>query len=108
MGLYPRPKGASSPNTSAWQKSFPLWKVRVDGLKPQQAMFQIADNLSFKTFYIAADDWTKGDGRTWGIGKDMKLSAMRQNLSLTSWRYPNIDASMRSSAKSPPSSIPRS
>ncbi len=45
QGLYPRLKGALSPNTSAWQKSFPLWKVMVDGLKPHQAMFQIADNL---------------------------------------------------------------
>jgi hypothetical protein len=46
MGLYPRPKGALSPSSADWLKSFPLWKVRVDGLKPQQAMFQIADSLS--------------------------------------------------------------
>ncbi len=69
QGLYPRPKGALSPNTSAWQKSFPLWKVRVDRLKPQQAMFQIADNLSSNACYIAADDWTQRDWSTWGIGK---------------------------------------
>jgi hypothetical protein len=81
MGLYPRPKGASAPNIATWQKSFPLWKVIVDGMKPQQAMFQTADNLSFNAFYTAADDWTQRDGRTWGIGKDMELSAMRQNLS---------------------------
>ncbi len=71
MGLYPgtRPKAAPSPNTSAWQNSFPLWKVRVDALKLQPAMFQIADNISSNAFYIAADDWTKGDGQNWGIGK---------------------------------------
>ncbi len=69
MGLYPRPKGASAPNPTTWQKSFPLWEVRVDGLKPQQAMFQTAENLSSNAFYIAADDWIKSDGRTWGIGK---------------------------------------
>ncbi len=45
------------------------WKVRVDGLKPQQAMFQTADTLCFNAFYIAADDWTQRDGRIWGIGK---------------------------------------
>jgi hypothetical protein len=84
QGLYPRPKGALSPNTSAWQESFPLWKVRVDGLEPQQAMLQIADNLSSNSFYIAADDWTHRNGRIWGIGKRMELSAMRQSSSLTS------------------------
>jgi len=69
QGLYPRPTGASAPGSATWQKSFPLWKVRVDGLKPQQAMFQTADTLSLNAFYIAADDWTQRDGRTWGIGK---------------------------------------
>jgi hypothetical protein len=59
MGLYPRPKGASAPSTATWQKSFPHWKVRVDGLKPQQAMFQTAENHSFNAFYIAEDDWTQ-------------------------------------------------
>ncbi len=32
-------------------------------------MFQIADNLSPSAFYIAADDWTRKDGKKWGIGK---------------------------------------
>jgi hypothetical protein len=32
-------------------------------------MFQTADTLSLNAFYIAADDWTQRDGRTWGIGK---------------------------------------
>jgi hypothetical protein len=32
-------------------------------------MFHIADNLSSKAFYIAANDWTQRDGRTWEIGK---------------------------------------
>jgi hypothetical protein len=62
MGLYPRPKGASAPGSVTWQKSFPLWKVRVDGLKSQQVMFQTADNLSFNALYIAADDWTQRNG----------------------------------------------
>jgi hypothetical protein len=63
MDLYPPLKGASSPSTATWQKSFPLWKVRVDGLKFQQAMFQTADNLSLNAFYITADNWTQRDGR---------------------------------------------
>jgi hypothetical protein len=50
-------------------KSFPLWEVRVDGLKPQQSMFQTAENLSSNAFYIAVDDWIQRNGRTWGIGK---------------------------------------
>jgi hypothetical protein len=32
-------------------------------------MFQAADNLLQNAFYIAADDWTRSDGKKWGIGK---------------------------------------
>ena len=63
MGLYSLPKGAQSPGSSAWQQTLPLWKVRIDGLKPQHAMFQAADNLSPSAFYIAADDWTRREGK---------------------------------------------
>ena len=38
-------------------------------MMPQQAMFQIADSLSPNAFYIAADDWTRKQGKEWGIGK---------------------------------------
>ena len=69
MGLYPLPKGAQPPGSPAWQQTLPLWKVRIDGLKPQQAMFQVADNITPNAFYIAADDWTRRDGQEWGIGK---------------------------------------
>jgi len=69
MGLYPLPIGAQPSGSPAWQQNLPLWKVWVDGLKPQQAMFQIADNLSSSAFYIAADDWTRKNGKEWGIGK---------------------------------------
>ena len=67
--LYPLPKGFMIPGSSAWPCTLPLWKVRVEGLQPQQAMFQVADNLSPSAFYIAADDWTRKDGVQWGIGK---------------------------------------
>ena len=66
MGLYSPPRGSKPPGSSTWQCTLPIWKVRVDGLKPQQAMFQIADNLSPSAFYIAADDWTRKDGKEWG------------------------------------------
>ncbi len=39
QGLLPRPKGASAPGSATWQKSFPLWKVRVDGLDIPASMF---------------------------------------------------------------------
>jgi hypothetical protein len=32
-------------------------------------MFQVADNLTSSAFYIAVDDWTRRDGKEWGIGK---------------------------------------
>jgi hypothetical protein len=38
-------------------------------------MFQVADNISTSAFYIAADDWTRKDGKDWGIGK--KYGAFR-------------------------------
>ena len=69
MGLYPIPKGAQPPGSPIWQQTLPLWRVRIDGLKPQQAMFQAADNITSSAFYIAADDWTRRDGQTWGVGK---------------------------------------
>ena len=69
MGLYSPPRGSKPSGSLTWQCTLPIWKVRVDGLKPQQAMFQIADNLSPSAFYIAADDWTRKDGKEWGIGK---------------------------------------
>ena len=69
MDLYPLPRGTKPPSSSNWQQTLPLWKVRVEGLKPQQAMFQVADNLFPSAFYIAADDWTRQDGKEWGIGK---------------------------------------
>ena len=69
MNLYPLPRGTNPPGSPMWQHTLPLWKVRVEGLKPQQAMFQIADNLSPGAFYIAADDWTRKNGKEWGIGK---------------------------------------
>jgi hypothetical protein len=56
-GLYPLPR-SSTANFSAWRHSFPLWKVRAEGQSPQQAMFNMANNLSSDAFYIAADDWT--------------------------------------------------
>ena len=67
LGLYSRPRGAQP--SSKWPTSFPVWNVRVDGLRRQQAMFQTADNLSAQAFYIAADEWTRKDGQDWGIGK---------------------------------------
>ena len=63
MGLYSPPRGSKPSGSLTWQCTLPIWKVRVDGLKPQQAMFQIADNLSPSAFYIAADDWTRKDGK---------------------------------------------
>ena len=68
-GLYPFPRGAKSSRSSDCLNSLPLWNVRVGGLKPQQAMFDTADSLQPNAFYVAADDWTKRDGKTWGIGK---------------------------------------
>ncbi len=58
-------------------RCFPSWRLvhqyrtkdQGNLLKPQQAMFQTADNLSFNAFYIAADDLAQRDGRTWGIWK---------------------------------------
>ncbi len=43
VGLYSRPKGAQP--SSDWPTKFPVWNVRIDGLKRQQAMFQTADNI---------------------------------------------------------------
>ncbi len=57
------------PGSPAWQHTLTLWKIRVDGLKPQQAMLQVADNITSSGFYITADDWTRQDGKEWGIGK---------------------------------------
>jgi hypothetical protein len=71
-GLYPRPRGSQLVGSSAWQQIPPaatLWNVRVEELRPQEAIFQVADNLSTNAFYIAADDWTRKDGKDWGIGK---------------------------------------
>ncbi len=67
LGLYSRPRGAQP--SSKWPTRFPVWNVRVDGLRRQQAMFQTADNISAQAFYIAADEWTRKDGQDWGIGK---------------------------------------
>ena len=38
-------------------------------MMPHHVMFQIADNLSSNAFYIAADDWTRRNGKEWGTGK---------------------------------------
>jgi hypothetical protein len=89
---------ASAPSVATWQKSFPLWKVTVDGMNSQQAMFQTADNLSFNAFYTAADDWTQTDGRTWGIGKRYGAFCNATEFVTNFLRYPHIDVSMRSFA----------
>ena len=65
--LYPRPRGAHF--SPGWPESLPIWRVRVNGLKPQAAMFRVADNISPTAFYIAADEWTRKDGKQWGVGK---------------------------------------
>jgi hypothetical protein len=40
----------------------------VEGLKPQQTMFRVADNISKSAFYIPAEDWTRKDGKDFGVG----------------------------------------
>ncbi len=32
-------------------------------------MLQVVDNFTSSAFYIAADNWTRRDGKEWGIGK---------------------------------------
>jgi hypothetical protein len=58
--LYSRPDG--SPYSQSLPTTFPIWKVWIANTRPQQAMFQIADNISQTAFYIAADDWTRKPG----------------------------------------------
>ena len=67
LGLYARPRGAQDPGS--WPTALPIWKVRVDGLKPMEAMFQFADNITQSALYIAADDWTRKAGKEWSVGK---------------------------------------
>ena len=67
QALYPRPRGVQP--SAGWPTSLPIWKVRVQGLKSQEALFRVADNISSTAFYIAADEWTRKDGKKWGVGK---------------------------------------
>ncbi len=43
--------------------------MRKPGLKLQETTFQVADNIANDAFYIAADVWSRKDGKTWGVGK---------------------------------------
>ena len=56
LGLYPRPRVALY--TQQLPTALPMWKIWLDGLRPQDAMFKVADSISEDAFYIAADDWT--------------------------------------------------
>ena len=67
-GLYPRPRGASPFGTTPY--CLPIWNPKTEGVGRQQAMFDIADGLSPSgAFYVAADVWTKRDGKDWSLGK---------------------------------------
>ena len=70
-GLYSRPRGAQP--SFEWPNNFPVWNVRIDGLRLQQAMFQTADNISAKAFYVAADTWTRKDGKIGGLQSCLEL-----------------------------------
>ena len=81
-GLYPRPKGAHRSEVQA--PAFPIWNLHEKGKCWQQAMFLAADRIEqaqresanvngvkFKspTLYVAADVWTRKNGKEWGLGK---------------------------------------
>jgi hypothetical protein len=67
MDLYSRPTEAQS--SQDWPTKFPIWNMRKPGLKLQETTFQAADNIAKDAFYIAADVWSRKDGKTWGVGK---------------------------------------
>lgn len=67
LGLHPRPRGA--PYTQQLPTTLPIWKIWIDGLRSQDAMFKVADSISEDAFYIAADDWTRQGGESWHAGK---------------------------------------
>ena len=60
LGLYP--------NFGSGDAQLPLWNVRVDGMRRQQAMFALADRISQSAFYMAADVWSYLD-KSWKLGK---------------------------------------
>ena len=67
MDLYSRPTEAQS--SQDWPTKFPIWNMRKPGLKLQETTFQVAYNIAKDAFYIAADVWSRKDGKTWGVGK---------------------------------------
>ncbi len=71
QGLYPKWAPVASPGDRDPQ--FPVWNVRVEGMRRQQAMFCMADEIEARThehsvFYIAADVWAK-DKSGWSAVK---------------------------------------
>ena len=67
LGLYPRP--LSMEMSKEQNTSFPIWNAKQPGFKRQDAMFLSADKISPNAFYVAADEWTRKDGKDWGVGK---------------------------------------
>ena len=60
QGLYPR--------FGRGNAKFPLWNARVEGMRRQQALFALSDQICSNAFYVAADVWTPSN-KGWKLGK---------------------------------------
>ena len=66
-GLYARPSGSVPPGEKMC--AFPVWNIKEQGVRLQQAMFNASDRIAHSAFYVAADVWTKKQPSTWAVGK---------------------------------------
>ena len=66
-GLYARPPGAAPAGGQVC--AFPVWNIKAQGMKLQQAMFRASDGIANSAFYVAADVWTKKQMSLWAVGK---------------------------------------
>ena len=71
QGLYPKFAPVATSGDSASQ--FPVWNVHVAGMRRQQAMFHLADEIEagapeHSVFYVAADIWST-DKKGWSLVK---------------------------------------
>ena len=65
LGLYPNFARATTHNGA---QLFPIWNIRIQEMRRQEAMFHAADQASKFAFYIAADVWSRGK-KEWQVIK---------------------------------------
>ena len=69
-GLTPWTPGTQGiyPNFGCSVGQFPVWNVRITGMRIQDAMFAVSDQISPAAFYVAADVWSP-DKKEWKMSK---------------------------------------